>query len=329
MTALANTLLERPLSSTAQFRADVIRGLGQEAKRLHSRYFYDATGDRIFQRIMEAPEYYLTRAENEILRDRTDEILRALAGDADEFDLYELGAGDGTKTMHLLKRALEQDRDPVYRPIDISEHVLDELGTALCSHLPQLRFSPVVAEYFEALRELPNASRRPKAVLFLGSSIGNLDRDDTVALMTGVIESLGPRDRFLIGFDLKKHPDTILRAYNDEAGHTRDLNINLLHRINRELGADFRPEKFIHAPVYDPASGRASSYIVSTCDQVVHIPGAARPIRFRSWEAVHTEISQKYDRALIEDLAQAAGARITHIFTDAKEQFADVVMARS
>jgi dimethylhistidine N-methyltransferase len=313
--------------STDRFRSDVIRGLEQEHKRLDSRYFYDAEGDRIFQRIMQAPEYYLTRAENEILRDLGDEILQALVGDARTFDLYELGAGDGTKTRHLMQRALDQDRVPFYRPIDISGHVMQELTTTLQRSLPQLEMEPVVAEYFDALRKLPHEGKRPKAILFLGSSIGNLERRNAVALMAQVFDRLGPHDRLLIGFDLKKQPETILRAYDDAAGHTRAFNLNLLRRINRELGADFHLERFIHAPVYDPASGRALSYLVSTCEQVVRIPGAAQPFHFRAWEAVHTETSQKYDQALIQDMAHAAGGRITDTFSDPQRRYSVVVLA--
>lgn len=322
-----SSTVKQPLTATEQFRADVIHGLEQQSKRISSRYFYDAEGDRIFQRIMDAPEYYLTRAEEEILRDQTDALLNALVGEERDFDLYELGAGDGTKTKHLLRRALEQERDPIYRPIDISAHVLDELGAALTTELPRLRFEPMVAEYFQALRELPRTASRPKVILFLGSNIGNLDRDHAIAMLKGVAKRLGPMDRFLIGFDLKKDPATILRAYNDAGGHTRDFNLNLLHRMNRELGADFKPEHYIHAPVYDPATGRALSYIVSTCNQVVRIPGATYPIHFRKWEALHTEISQKYDSAMIEDLAEASGLRITAQFTDTQGHFSDVVFA--
>ncbi len=315
------------LDGTEQFRHDVIKGLGQEQKSISSRYFYDAEGDRIFQRIMASPDYYLTRAEEEIFRDRPGDLLGALVGDRRNFDLVELGAGDGTKTKHLLQRALDEGREPVYRPVDISAHALEELGSALRTELPELQFRPLVAEYFQALQKLPKAQEHPKVILFLGSNIGNLDRTRAIQLLHGIANHMDPLDRLLVGFDLKKDPATILRAYSDRDGHTRDFNLNLLHRINRELGADFKPDHYIHAPVYDPATGRALSYIVSTCDQVVRIPRAACPIHFSKWEALHTEISQKYDSAMIEDLAHAAGLRIMDTFTDSKGHFSDVVFA--
>lgn len=318
---------EAPLDGTEQFRHDVIKGLGQEQKAIRSRYFYDAEGDRIFQRIMASPDYYVTRAEEEIFRERAGELLGALVGERKNFELLELGAGDGTKTKHLLRQALDEEREPVYRPVDISAHVLDELGASLHKEMPTLQFKPLVAEYFQALQELPRIQEHPKAVLFLGSNIGNLDRTRAVNLLAGIAKHMGPMDRLLVGFDLKKDPATVLRAYNDSEGHTRAFNLNLLRRINRELGADFDLKHYIHAPVYDPATGRALSYIVSTRDQVVRIPGAAYPIHFRKWEALHTEISQKYDLPMIEDLAHAAGLSITATFTDSKGHFSDVVFA--
>lgn len=313
--------------ATKEFRAHVLDGLTQEPKRISSRFFYDAEGDRLFQRIMASKDYYVTRAEEEILREQTDEVLDALVNGHQRFSLFELGAGDGTKTKHLLRRALEQGRDPEYRPIDISEHVLEELGSALKKELPALRFHAEQGEYFEAIRRSFTDPSEAKAVLFLGSNIGNLPRERAIELLKGVADHLGPNDRFLVGFDRKKDPAIILRAYNDREGITRDFNLNLLRRMNTELGADFDLNAFVHAPVYCPATGRALSYIVSTRDQEVHIPGAKAPIHFKAWEALHSEISQKYDRTMIEDLANNSGLRITRTFTDSNGYFTDVVFA--
>ncbi len=320
-------VLQKVSAETMEFREHVLAGLAGTPKRISSRYFYDAAGDKLFQRIMASKDYYVTNAEDEILRDQTDAVLAALANGHQRFSLFELGAGDGAKTKHLLRRALEQGRDPVYRPIDISRHVLDQLGQALKKELPSLRYHAEQGEYFEAIERGFSDPSEAKAVLFLGSNIGNLDRERAIDLLKGVARFLGPNDRFLVGFDRKKAPATILRAYNDSEGHTREFNLNLLRRINRELGADFNVEQFIHAPVYDPCTGRALSYLVSTCDQDVNISGADAPIHFRAWEALHTEISQKYDSAMIEDLAKHAGLRITERFTDSKNYFSDVVFA--
>lgn len=317
----------RTRAATEQFRADVLHGLGLPQKAMLSRYFYDAEGDRIFQAIMAMPEYYLTRAEEEILRDHTAEVAGALVGDDQDPEVIELGAGDGTKTKHLLRHLLQEGKDPIYRPIDISANVLAELREALCVEMPDLRYQGVQGEYFTALGAAFKESDRVKAVLFLGSNIGNLKRDRAIELLSGVRRHLGPKDRFLVGFDLKKDPATIRAAYNDAKGHTRAFNLNLLHRINRELHADFDVDAFVHAPVYDPASGTAASYLVSTKDQVVTIPGADAPVRFKAWEAIHTEISQKYDRAMIDDLAKYAGLEVVASFKDSQELFTDVVFA--
>ena len=323
------TLLAEQQTGTAteEFLAHVLDGLAATPKKLSSRYFYDAEGDRLFQRIMAAEDYYVTRAEDEILREQTDEVLKALANGHKRFSLFELGAGDGAKTRHLLRRALEQGRDPLYRPIDISENVLEQLGRRLKKEFPDLRYHAEQGEYFEAIKRGFTDPSEPKAVLFLGSNIGNLTHERAIALLKGVAEYLGPNDRFLVGFDRKKDPATIRRAYNDRDGFTSAFNLNLLHRINTELGADFNLGKFIHTPEYDPSSGRALSYIVSTCDQVVHIPGATAPFHFKAWEALHTEISQKYDDDMIQDLAKHSGLHITEQFTDSKGYFTDVVFA--
>ncbi len=309
-----------------QFRADVLAGLASTPKRISSRYFYDAEGDRLFQKIMASEDYYVTRAEDEILREQTDAVLHALANGHKRFSLFELGAGDGVKTKHLLRRALEMGRDPLYRPIDISTHALEELGSTLKKELPALRYQAEQGEYFDAINRSFTDPSEAKAVLFLGSNIGNLVHDRAIELLKGVAEHLGPKDRFLVGFDKKKDPATIRRAYNDSQGYTRAFNLNLLRRINNELGADFDLDSFVHTPVYDPVNGRALSYIVSTRDQEVHIPGAEEAFRFKAWETLHTEISQKYDDAMIADLAERSGLRIAAQFTDSKGYFSDVVL---
>ena len=324
MTTLTDTTTD---TATEQFRTHVIRGLQLKEKKISSRYFYDDEGNRLFQKIMASPDYYVPRAEEEILRDQTDAVLAALINGHEQFSLFELGAGDGTKTKHLLRAALDKGKQPTYLPIDISEHVLEELGDALKEEFPTLQYEPMQGEYFDAIKRGFSDRPGPKAVLFLGSNIGNLDRKQAIALLKGVSEHLGPNDRFLVGFDRKKDPATILRAYNDREGHTREFNLNLLRRMNTELGADFNVDRFIHAPVYDPLSGRALSYIVSTTEQTVIIPGADGPIHFEAWEALHTEISQKYDKPMIDDLAAHAGLRRTATFTDSKEYFRCVVFA--
>lgn len=317
-----------PEGEVARFREHVISGLGASPKRLSSRYFYDAEGDRLFQKIMACEDYYVTRAEDEVLREQAPDVLQALSGGRNGLDLVELGAGDGAKTKHLLRRALQEGRTLRYRPTDISAHALHGLELALGMEMPALAVRGEQGEYFEVIRRGFVEHGIPTAVMLLGSNIGNLPHGRAQVLLKGVADQLGAGDRFLVGFDRKKDPAVILRAYNDREGHTRAFNLNLLRRMNRELGMDFNLERFIHAPVYDPGSGQAKSFLVSTCQQEVHLPGQGEPFRFRAWEAVQTEMSQKYDDAMIGALAQGAGLRIVARFTDSRGLFSDVVFAR-
>lgn len=310
------------------FRQHVITGLRAPYKWISSRYFYDAEGDRLFQKIMASADYYVTRAEDEILREQAAAVLLALGAGHHGFDLIELGAGDGAKTKHLLRHAMQEGRALRYRPTDISTHALKELERALKQEMPALQVHGEQGEYFEVIKRNFVERGTPSAVMLLGSNIGNLPHDRAVVLLRGVADQLGPDDRFLVGFDRKKDPAVILRAYNDREGHTRAFNLNLLRRMNRELGTDFQVERFIHAPIYDPGSGQAKSFLVSICEQEVHLPGEETPFHFAPWEAIQTEMSQKYDEAMIVVLAEGAGLRIAARFTDGKELFTDVVFAR-
>jgi dimethylhistidine N-methyltransferase len=310
---------------TDQFRQDVIRGLSAEEKRISSKYFYDEYGDAIFQRIMAAPEYYLTNAENSILRDNSSEIIRIISAGQEHIELIELGAGDGTKTKHLLKEALAQGKRPVYRPVDISQNILDELGENLRSEIPDIAFNGIRAEYADVFSASLLDSDHTKCILFLGSNIGNLEIEQAMALMSSMGLQLQGNDHLLIGFDLKKDPRVILAAYNDVGGATRDFNLNLLHRINRELGGDIAVNDFMHTPVYDPFKGRALSYLVSTKKQTIHLEGINEGFELRAWEAIHLEISQKYDLHMIQFMADNAGLDIEETFTDPEKQYINVI----
>lgn len=314
--------------ATREFRDHVITGLRSSPKFISSRYFYDAEGDRLFQKIMACEDYYVTRAEDEILREQVAEVLQALSGGRSRFDLIELGAGDGAKTKHLLRHALQQGTRLRYRPTDISAHALQELESSLKKELPELQVKGEQGEYFEVIGRSFVERGTPTAVMLLGSNIGNLPHERAVVLLKGMADQLGPDDRFLVGFDRKKDPAVILRAYNDREGHTREFNLNLLRRMNRELGTDFHLDRFIHAPIYDPGSGQAKSFLVSTREQEVQLPGEEAPFHFAPWEAIQTEMSQKYDEAMIAALAEGAGLRVAARFTDSKELFTDVMFAR-
>jgi L-histidine N-alpha-methyltransferase len=228
------------------FMRDVLNGLSAKPKQLSSKYFYDQRGDTLFQKIMESPDYYLTRCEAEIFRDQTAELVRSLTKGIDEpFDLIELGVGDGMKSKFLLRELLSMQTDFKYWPIDISGNILSLLKDGL-AHLSDLDYECLEGEYFDMLAQVVSVSRRPKVLMFLGANIGNMPLQAALRFCCELRQALQPGDKLLMGFDLKKNPFTVLQAYNDLEGVTRDFNLNLLERINRELGGDFAVDQFKH-----------------------------------------------------------------------------------
>ncbi|MDQ3100480.1 MAG: L-histidine N(alpha)-methyltransferase, partial [Bacteroidota bacterium] len=199
----------------------------------------------------------------------------------------------------LLREWMANGVTPTYRPIDISANALRMIRTLMAEKLPGLTVQGIQGDNLEVLTHLSKAEV-PRTFLFLGSNIGNMGYDSAVELMRSIRQKMNASDRLMIGFDLKKDPRRILKAYDDDAGITREFNLNLLRRINRELGADFKVECFEHAPSYDPKTGKAESHLVSTVEQEVRIPGSPDRIHFHTWEAIHTETSQKYDTAMIK-----------------------------
>jgi len=244
-----------------QFEYDVIKGLTSKPKYLQSKYFYDAEGDRIFQKIMHAPEYYLTDCELEIFKTRCKEIVNIFERFKDGFDIIELGAGDAYKSTELLRCLLEEKMEFTYFPTDISENVVKLVEKELPQKLPDLTIKGLVGEYFDSLRESTRISNKPKVVLFLGSNIGNMPPSEAITFCENIRKHLSPGDLTLIGFDLKKNPWVIFNAYNDKAGITKEFNLNLLKRINKELDANFDREQFEHFESYDPETGACKSFL--------------------------------------------------------------------
>jgi L-histidine N-alpha-methyltransferase len=310
-----------------KFRADVLSGLSLTPKRLSSKYFYDKKGDELFQRIMECPEYYLTRCELEIFQWQTNQLATRISGkSAEPFDLIELGVGDGTKTRFLLNELIETKTNFNYLPIDISGNILSELEHSL-SHLDSLNITLLQGEYLDMLKEASRMSGNRKVVLFLGGNIGNMDIKEAKAFCQNVRSMLLPGDLFIIGFDLRKDPHRILNAYNDKLGITRKFNLNLLQRINKELDANFEIDKFAHYPTYDPHTGACKSYLVSSLKQDVRIGDTVIP--FQEGECVFMEISQKYSFSEIELLAANAGFSVIENLSDRKNWFVDSVWSAS
>ncbi|MGB1032421.1 MAG: L-histidine N(alpha)-methyltransferase [Flavobacteriales bacterium] len=310
------------------FAEDVHKGLTADRKHISSKYFYDKKGDALFENIMRCEDYYLTFSELEILTLRSGEILNTCAFPQKKIDIIELGAGDGFKTRRLLDRAIEDGFDITYVPIDISPNAVTKLVTKLSNERPQIETRGEVGDYFNILDRLQN-SYTPKLILFLGSTIGNMQDDTAVRFLSKVAEFMNPADRFLIGFDQKKEPTIIRAAYNDQQGFTRDFNLNLLHRINSELGGNFNVDYFHHYPIYNPHSGRAKSYLVSEVQQDVHIKALNHTYSFEAWESIHTEISQKYNEVDIKRITSASNLEYLDRFTDVKDYFSDVLLKTS
>ncbi|WP_097128634.1 L-histidine N(alpha)-methyltransferase [Pedobacter xixiisoli] len=306
-----------------QFRTDVIEGLTAKRKKLLSKYFYDHRGDQLFQQIMAMPEYYLTKCELDIFQNRTADLASAICFRESPFDLIELGAGDAVKSSFLLKFLLDQEADFTYRPIDISGNILSELGERLAMQLPALKIDSLQGEYFEMLRQATGSNNRRKVVLFLGGNIGNMEIGEAGLFCRELRSHLNAGDMALIGFDLKKNPQQILDAYNDRAGITAAFNLNLLSRINRELGANMDTDNFSHYQNYDPETGACRSYLVSLVRQQVDIAG--NRIVFEENELIDMEVSQKFSRQQIGELAIRSGFMQLREISDSKNWFIDAL----
>ncbi|REE05573.1 dimethylhistidine N-methyltransferase [Marinoscillum furvescens DSM 4134] len=303
---------------------DVKIGLTSQPKRLYSKYFYDARGDGLFQQIMALEEYYLTRAELEVFQTQKERLLQIIGGE-ETFQLVELGAGDGQKTKVLLEYFQQQNVDFSYCPVDISENVLQQLEKRMRAEIPDLTIKPLAGDYFDVLADLKFKNHSKTVAFFLGSNIGNFLADKVQQFLVSIHDNLRSGDYLMIGFDLKKDPKTILKAYNDSKGVTKAFNLNLLKRINNELGANFDLDKFQHNPVYDPQTGECRSYLVSTEEQEVTIAAIEKTVHFDAWEPIFMEVSKKYAPKEIEELAQATGFKVVENLYDSQKRFADSV----
>ena len=309
---------------TNQFTQDIHKGLSAENKFIPSMYFYDSAGDELFVKIMNMPEYYLTDAELEIMNDQTDEIIHAIGMNGKHFEIIELGAGDGIKVIKFLKKL--NGSNFTYSPIDISSNAINKLEGKLIEEIPNLDFKGQQGEYFEVLDGLKSVDK--KLILFLGSNIGNLSDVRAHDFMLKISASMNLHDKLIVGFDLKKKEDIIAAAYNDPHGYTRDFNLNLLQRINKELGGNFQIENFEHVPEYNKKEGLALSYLESRKDQVVNIKATGKAYHFKNKERIHTEISRKYDLKTIERIAKNTGLVIKDLFYDKRKFFVDVLFEK-
>ncbi len=315
------TYIASPLTNF-QFAKDVAEGLITNPKYLNSKYFYDKNGDELFRKIMKLPEYYLTGSELEILENNKEKFLQLMYS-GEDFNLLDLGAGDALKTQVLLKYFVNQNVNFTYVPVDISQNAIQKVTDHLSKEIPRLKIKGFSEEYLQAIESLSDQKR--KIILFLGASIGNFSYSETINFLQQISSSIDKKDHLIIGFDLKKDPQVILEAYNDKAGVTKDFNLNLLHRINRELGADFDVNFFEHYPNYNAENGEARSALVSTKKQLVEIPALELSVRLKEGEHIHTEISRKYSLKEIQGLAEVTGFEIVENLMDSKKYFTDSI----
>lgn len=300
---------------------DTLKGLSSTPKYLLSKYFYDDTGSYIFQEITKMPEYYLTKSEQEIFEIQKEQITDAIISENSRFDLLDLGSGDGSKTKILLKQLLQKNSDFIYIPVDISSKANSDLVSELNKDIPSLKISPLTGDFF-GLTDSGNINiRTRKVILFLGSNIGNFNEPEIDIFLTQLSDFCSKGDKILIGFDLKKSPEIIMKAYDDPYGRTREFNLNHLARLNRDLDADFNLSMFEHHTTYNPVSGYLKSFLVSKEQQVVNIKSLRQRFVFKKWEPVFMELSRKFDFTTIERIAFRHGFSIVKHFTDEKNWF--------
>ncbi|MCA1620880.1 MAG: L-histidine N(alpha)-methyltransferase [Acidobacteria bacterium] len=309
--------------AAGDFAEDVRRGLGAERKSLPPKYFYDELGSHLFDAICLLPEYYLTRAEAEIFARHAGEIVAAAREGARRVTLFELGSGSASKTRRIIEALLAGQKTLAYVPVDISPAALEASAHALLGDYASLSVEAYAADYDTALPRLGESREEGSRalVLFLGSNVGNFDRAgarDFLRRLRGVLRA---GDLVLLGADLKKDTGVLEAAYDDALGVTAAFNLNLLARVNRELGADFRLRDFRHVALYDAREGRVEMHLESLRDQTVRVGALGLDLDFRKGERVHTENSYKYSPGELSALAAETGFERAHTWLDSGERF--------
>lgn len=289
--------------SRQQMVRDVRDGLTRTPKQLSPKYFYDERGSELFEEITQLPEYYLTRAERSLLEERIPEIVAAVR----PCSLVELGAGSATKTRLIIDEMRSSGCAECYVPIDVSKDFLEATALQLRSDYPDIQITPVISDITERF-SLPTLAS-PTLVAFLGSTIGNFPRQPAISLLSHVARGMGPSDRFLLGADLRKDPQIISRAYNDSKGVTAAFNLNILERLNRELGAHFPVGDYEHKAFYSSEHHRVEMHLIARRAHKVIIPEIGE-IQLREGESIRTELSYKYDQSTLEDILQASGLKM-------------------
>jgi L-histidine N-alpha-methyltransferase len=300
----------------SQIAIDVWEGLSGPDKSLPSKYFYDAYGSDLFEEICRQPEYYVTRTELDILDRYASEIVKDFNGG----DLVELGSGANWKIKKLLD-AIEPAHMPAVRyvPVDVSDSALENASHDLLVQYPEISVQGVVADFTRDLHEIPRGTR--KLILFLGSTIGNLDHLESHIFLTNLSRIMEAGDRFLLGADMVKPKDVLERAYNDAKGVTREFNRNVLRVVNRELDGNFDPDTFEHVALFNESESRVEMRLRSLEDQEVRINHIDMDVTFERGETILTEICRKFTREGLMDIVHPAGLRVVNFFTDKSNFF--------
>jgi dimethylhistidine N-methyltransferase len=315
------------LNSRAALVREVQRGLHVRPRSLAPWMFYDAHGSRIFERITQLPEYYLTRTELSILASSSDSMIAAARSRrAKSLRLLELGAGTASKTDVLLDAVVRLQGDVLYVPVDVSLDALEVARERINSTLPEVSVEPIVANYVMDPLRL-EAFDDSTLALYLGSSIGNFSPDEARTILHNLGSQLRSGDALLIGIDLVKDESILEAAYDDKDGVTAEFNLNILSRLNRELGADFDPASFCHRALWNRVKSRIEMHLESTRDQHVRIPAAHLDLHFAAGETIHTENSYKFSRETIRILLQEAGFAFERAWTDVRGWYS-VTLAR-
>ena len=287
-------------SDLSRMRAEVLHGLRKAQKELPSKYLYDTSGSRLFERITTLDDYYPTRVEASIMARHIGEIAAEIGPGA---MLVDYGSGNAAKARHLLEHL---NRPSAYVPIDISREHLMAAVAQLREDFPQIEILPVVADYTRSFDlPLPSHPPRRRVAFFPGSTIGNFEPLLAERFLERIADTCGPGGGLVIGVDLAKQPSALHRAYNDAEGVTAEFNCNILHHVNRELGADFDCDNFVHYAPYNPTKRRVEMHLVSLAGQTAHVDGAT--FEFETGESIWTESSYKYTREAFEEMAAAAG----------------------
>jgi dimethylhistidine N-methyltransferase len=317
--ALASPLVTLPAARLTPSGEEVYRGLTSRPKTLSPWLFYDCEGSRLFEQITALPEYYVTRTERAIFAANADAILTLAAG-SERLAVIELGAGTASKTGLLLAAAVRLQGPLDYYAIDVSESALDEAKLHLEREVAGVHVHPHVADYTEGLGAIEARGVR-RLVLYIGSSIGNFEPSSASALLGDLRSQLAPGDCLLLGADQVKSKAVLHAAYDDAAGVTAAFNKNILARINREFGADFRLESFAHRAIWNPRESRIEMHLESKIAQRVHVPALELDLRFAKSETIHSENSYKFTDAVVTRLLEGAGFGLLRTWKDDQDWF--------